>query len=144
MNMPPKRRGRKVPPGRPSSSGAPALQIKTRQRPTQFWLEQSDTRDSWFGMYDAKTEKPLELYSGTRVEKAEEIKRDYLFKKVPGDQVRARNEAIANRDRVRDEQTLIKQRKARQHQLRIQYKQRQYENYKKESKVSFWKEEERG
>ena len=86
-------------------------------------------------MYDAKAEKPLEGYSGTRAEKAEEIKRDYLFKKVPGDQVRARNEAIANRDRLRSEQILIKQRKARQHQLRVQYKQRQYENYRKESKL---------
>ena len=66
----------------------------------------------------------------------QEIKREFLFKKIPGDQVRARSDAIASRDRLRAEHILIKQRKARQHQLRVQYKHRQYENYKKERELA--------
>jgi len=69
----------------------------------------------------------------------QEIKREFLFKKIPGDQVRARSDAIASRDRLRAEHILIKQRKARQHQLRVQYKHRQYENYKKERELGISK-----
>lgn len=49
--------------------------------------------------------------------------------------MQARNLAIAEREKLREENKVIKQRKARQHQLRIRHRQRQHENYEKEASL---------
>ena len=42
----------------PDSVQPAPLETGQRMRPSQFWLEQSDTRDSWFGMRKAKPPRP--------------------------------------------------------------------------------------
>mmetsp|Transcript_11696 Transcript_11696/g.21308 ORF Transcript_11696/g.21308 Transcript_11696/m.21308 type:complete len:513 (+) Transcript_11696:82-1620(+) len=111
-----------------------------RIRGDQFWLEQSDTRDSWFGMRQAKAPKSASegrgaLLHGTRQEKAEKIKEEYLFKKVPGELVAARAQAMADREKELNARKLVQQRKSRRKDLRIRMDHRRHENHTKEAKL---------
>ena len=79
---------------------------KTRE--AQFWLEKSDTRDSWFGAKQANPFKyqnddpnvPPEL-------KASKVKNKYLQEKIPGKLVAQRNAQIAELEAKRENQAEV-------------------------------------
>ncbi|GMH67771.1 hypothetical protein TL16_g10752 [Triparma laevis f. inornata] len=140
-----------LPSQKPSSPIAPESNLKVatdpdpsrrgnRTRPDQFWLEQSDTRDSWFGMRKAKSPKSASMgkgarLHGTRREKADKIKEEYLWKKVPGELVAQRGAEMAAREKKEQERKLIQQRKIRRKDLRVRMEHRRHQNHSRESKL---------
>jgi len=72
---------------------------------------------------------------GTRREKADKIKEEYLWKKVPGELVAQRGAEMAAREKKEQERKLIQQRKIRRKDLRVRMEHRRHQNHSRESKL---------
>jgi len=120
---------------RPNPSDKTTRPGKGRQRSNQFWLEGSESRDSYYGMRPAASPKPHHDTQVPEVQLAAAVKKAYMTMKIPGELVAERGEAMALQDKVVGQQRLIAQRKARQNDLRLRMSLRRAENYEKEARL---------